>query len=224
MKRYFVRSGDGYYPGRLQNLLISPSKRFYLSRSGTLKRQQKAIDPRLPGAKTLLMRLVLLDVDTGTLYGEMHRLDDQDVWGFLERAWSVKRDHPMRGIPEQLNIPKALWADPSTREEIIELSDAYEISIDYLPPGFAAGIHAVKNFENALGQLCHTHDDIGLGVLQSTSALISGLASLGDARMWNKDWYAVDGPDEAFNAMIDKQYEPKGAWRMGPYARVLQGR
>ena len=33
--------------------------------------------------------------------------------------------------------------------------------------------------------------------------------------MWNKDWYAVDGPDEAFNAMIDKQYEPEGAWRMG---------
>lgn len=223
MKRYFVSLGDGYYPRRIQNLLISPSKRFYLSKSGTLKSQQKAIDPRLPGAKTLLVRLVLLDVDTGTLYGEMQRLDDQDVWGFLARAWSLKIDHPMRGIPEQLNIPKAVWADLSIREELTELSDAFDISIDDLPHGFSAGIHAVKNFENALGSLSRLRNDITLGDLQCTSGIISGLASSGDASMWNKDWYAIEGPDESFQTLIDKQYEPNGSWRMGPYARVLQG-
>ena len=92
---------------------------------------------------------------------------------------------------------------------------AFEEKIDVQTDLHDIRTAAIKNFENALGRLCHTHNDIGLGVLQSTSALISGLASLGEASMWNKDWYAVDGPDEAFNAMIDKQYEPEGAWRMG---------
>jgi len=223
LKRYLVRPSDGYSPGREQNLLISPSKHFYLSTSGRLKRQQKAIDPRLPGAKCLLVRLVLLDVDTGTLYGEMQRLDDQDVWGFLARAWSVKHDHPMRGIPQQLNVPKGAWTDPLIREEVNELAEAYDISIEYLPPGFSAGIHAVKNFENAVGVLLNARDDTGMFILQSASALLSRQASSGDSHMWDKDWYALEGPDDDFNTMIDQQYDPEGAWRMGAYAKVIHG-
>lgn len=222
MKRFFARPGSGHFPGRVQNLLISPSKHFYLTTSGKLRWQQKAIDPRLPGTKSLLVRLVLLDVDSGTLYGEMHRVDDQDVLGFLARAWSVKRDHPMRGIPQQLNVPKAMWADASIREEILELSDAYDIEIEYLPPGFSAGIHAVKNFEKSVREVAGGADDLGLGFVQFASAIISSQAS-GESHMWDKDWYAIEGPDENFNSMIDQQYEPVGSWRMGPYATVIHG-
>lgn len=106
-------------PCREQNLLISHSKHLYLTRDETLHYQKKPIDPRLPGAKTLLTRLVLLDVDTGTVYGEIHaEKTATDIVGFLARAWHRKPAHPMHGRPECLNVAKSSMANPEIRAEV----------------------------------------------------------------------------------------------------------
>lgn len=52
-------------PAREQNLFVALLKHLYYLKDGTLKYQRKALDPRLQD-KALLMRLVLLDTDTGS--------------------------------------------------------------------------------------------------------------------------------------------------------------
>lgn len=168
------------------------------------------------------MRFVLLDVDTGTIYGEMHPIDDQDLLGFLARAWSVKRDHPMRGIPELLQVSKSVLSDSTMCTALNLLMVELGLSVAQLPSGYVAGVYAVKNYENTLRMVLCGGGDVELELVHSLSAALSAQAAE-EAMMWNQDWRAIDGPGDAFAELIDRQYESVGAWRVGPYSVVLQG-
>lgn len=220
------RMGFGFNPSpaREQNLLISKSKHLYLTKAGLLRYQQKAIDPRLAGTKTLLERLVLLDVDTGVVYCEMHPADEAtDILGFLARAWSVKPDHPMRGFPQQLNVPKAAIADPAIAPDLRTLASWGAFELAALPAGFAAGIHAVKKFENEMMYLTYRSDQIGIYTVNKLSALISCQVSTAMAHFSKEAWASVLAPDASFTQMIDEQYDPPAGWRLDEFAAVLNG-
>lgn len=212
-------------PCRVQNLLVSTSKHLYLTKSGALRRQHKEIDPRLPGTKILLTRLVVLDVDMGTMYGEMHNADNSlDLLGFIARAWSVKADHPMHGIPKQLNVPKAVIDDADMNRDLSLLASASHFTVAPLPAGFAAGIHAVKQFEIKIESLLwRVEGDVNLESILAASAAISRSASSGMSLLREEIWRAIPAPSEDFFALIDAQYDPVGGWRVGPYEWVLKG-
>ena len=224
--RDFISTHDApLAAGREQNLLISTSKHLYLTKSGFLRRQQKPIDPRLPGNKILLKRLVILDVDTGTVYGEMHLdADDPDLIGFLARAWSRKTLHPMRGFPRHLNVPKVVMENPLMRGDLSLLQQEGGFTIAPLPAGFAAGIHAVKQFELETESMVWSIEvEAHMELIQAVSAVISRQASSAMSFFCENAWDAVQAPDQAFTTWVDGQYKKIGAWRHGSYELVLDG-
>lgn len=211
-------------PAREQNLIISTSKHLYATKDELLRYQQKEIDPRLPGAKTLLTRFVLLDVDTGVAYCEVHPAPDGvDLLGFLARAWSDKPDHPMRGFPQKINVPKIAMADPEIVTDLKILQHFGGFEIDALPAGFAAGIHAVKKFEFYIRDMVYRSSHLSLYSIIEHSATISFFTSSEASCMSKEPWAAVDGPDTSFTQAIDDLYDPLGGWRLDEYEAVLNG-
>ena len=215
----------GARPAREQNLFISLSKHHYCLSDGTLKYQNKPIDPRIPG-KRLITRFVLLDVDTGTVYGECHTEEGgKDIAGFLARAWAKKPDHPMRGIPSILNVPLVALKDPDYRQDLDLLVNLTGLSIGELPAGFAGGIHAVKAFDKAVDSLFWLSKDKKPNLLsaQACSALLSAEASNSFSHTWNQQWEAIQPPPDSFFSAIDSLYKEPGEWRLSPFDNVLNG-
>lgn len=211
-------------PCREQNLLISTSKHLYLTKNDFLRHQQKPIDPRVPGSKTLLTRLVLLDVDTGSIYGEMQCTGNEDLLGFLARAWSIKPLHPMHGIPTQLNIPKSATDDEDMIKDLRLLASGFHFNLAPLPTGFSAGIHAVKQFEIEVQCLLSEVDqDVTFDLITACAAIISHRASSGLSFSYEHAWNSVPAPDGQFTAFIDAQYKQPGSWRLGAHELVLSG-
>lgn len=217
---------EGAGPAREQNLFVSLSKHLYCLKDGTLKYQQKALDPRLPG-KTLLLRLVLLDTDTGTLYGELHERENVDLVGFLARAWVKKPQHPMHGLPYLLNVPRVVHSTQPLLEAVQDIWQITKVNIGEMPAGFAAGVHAVREFERVSEEsLLWRFDDKptpNLEIAQACSALLSTMASNSLAHTWEQAWAQIAPVAPEILAQIDACYEPAGAWRNGPFRLVLDG-
>lgn len=217
----------GTPPGREQNLLVGISKHLYLLKNGTLRWQKRALDPRIPG-KRLLRRMVLFDVGAGTLYGECD-VDDhpKDLIGFLARAWALKPDHPMRGVPQVLNVSRLVRNDDTYAAQLRALQQIVPFAIGEVPSGFAAGVHAVKLFENRLTDLMGSaswHDMVlALEMAQACSALIMSHVSTLSQFFTSGRWEDVAAPDQSFLDAVDRLYDPPGGWREYPYDMILEG-
>jgi hypothetical protein len=155
----------------------------------------------------------------------MHRADTApDLLGFLARAWSIKAGHPMHGIPRHLNIPKAVIDDAAMNRDLRLLANTCHFTVAPLPAGFAAGIHAVKQFEIEVESLIwRAGDEVDLELIRAVSGVISHSASSGMSFLSEEAWNTVPGPGEDFTALIDAQYNPVGAWRLGSFELVLKG-
>lgn len=216
----YNQSRPDAHPAREQNLFISISKHLHCLKDQTLKYQSTPIDPRIPG-KSLLVRLILLDVDTGVFYGEFQENDDADLLGFLARAWSDKADHPMRGFPDVLNLPRAINSSTVYIEALHYIQAAAPLDFGEMPSGFKAGIHAVKQFEKqVIETMWLDGQPIALGVAQALSASHSKMACWG-ARSWNDAWSQVPSLTPDILAHFDAAYDPVGAWRKDRYEHVL---
>lgn len=225
---FFNQYVPGCQPGREQNLFVSHSKHLYLTgKDLQLRSQKKELDPRLPGNRCMLRRLVLLDVDTGVLYGEMHLLDGRkDLAGFLARAWHVKPNCPMRGLPRQLNVPKSLWNDGELREDLRRLQGWGGFEVGDLPGGFAAGVHAVKQFEREVEDLLWRGNDQyapDFRLLTMGSGVLSMQAAAFACHTWRERWERVPPPPDEFFRNVDLLWDPMGAWRSGDHKVVLDG-
>lgn len=214
-------------PAREQNLFISLSKHLYLLKDGSLKHQDKKLDPRTAGDREMLLRLVVLDVDTGTLYGELHSTrDEKDLAGFLARAWCRKADHPMRGVPETLNVPKAALKDDAYANDLYRISALGGVRLGELPGGFAAGIHALQQFDREVRSLfwqMRRGERPNLKIVQMCSSVISAGASSSMGSLWKERWGVVEPPADEFFAEIDHLYKEPGAWRKSPFDIAIDG-
>ena len=226
MSRLFLSSRQGdMTPAREQNLFITVSKHYYCLADGTLKFQKKEIDSRHPGNRRLLTRFVLLDTDTRTIYGEIHdNTTNKDLLGFLARAWSEKRLHPMKGLPSTLNVSQLVRMDRDFSKALAFLQNLAGIQIGDLPGGFSAGIYAVKEYENAIQSLFWNgtkYEAPDLFMAQACSVVVSMEAS-GDAVFrWEEQWKKVPAPEKAFFSAVDSFYTPIGAWRHEPFDLFL---
>ncbi len=217
----------GFGPGREQNLFVGQSKHLYLLKDDRLKYQRKELDARTCGNKGLLTRFVILDVDTGTLYGEFHPASDQrDLPGFLARAWHTKALHPMRGLPTLLNVPQVIRTDERYWADLQMVAQRGGFTVGSLPGGFAAGVHAVKQFERSVESLfwrTTAERPADLWLIQASAGVLSAEASSGDSQRWKERWQDHPAAPESFFARFDELYEEPGAWRKGPFDLVLNG-
>ena len=214
-------------PGREQNLFIGPMKHLYVRKDGTLKTQAKALDPRIPG-KTLITRFVLLDADTGSVYGECHTDESKhDLAGFLARAWFVKPDHPMHGIPKRLNVPQLVRKDDNYHGDIERIVQLTGLHLGALPSGFAGGVHAVKQFDEQIRSLMWgsglINFDATLEMAQACSAGVSNRIRPWYSGNLEARWEVIPPAPESFFAAIDKLYQKPGEWRRGAFKLVLTG-
>lgn len=220
---HFEHGGNtgGCAPGREQNLFIALSKHLYVLGDERLRYQGKALDARTAGSKLLLRRYVLLDVDTGLLYGEYHLAElTVDAAGFLARAWHVKPDHMMRGFPRLLNVARSL--EPVAAKEVGTICERWRIAQGYLQGGFADGAHAIKQFEHETARIGHwLNRTPDLCYVQALSALTSRNASGAMANLWVDRWRTVEAPPDDFFEAIDALYVEKGGWRRAPFDTVL---
>ena len=193
---------------------------------GTLKHQKKELDPRIPG-KQLITRFVLLDVDTGYVYGECHEKgESEDLAGFLARAWIKKPMHAMHGIPSILNVSSIALKNYSYKSDLEFIAQCTGLTLGDLPFGFSAGVHAVKQFEAAVQSLlwaARGQSPATLSDAQACSGILSARASNSLSHLWEKKWEDVPPVSDAFLSAIDGLYEERGAWREGPFDFVLNG-
>lgn len=212
--------------GEEQNLLLSPSKHLYATKDGTLRWQKKPLDPRLPG-KQHVLRLVLFDVGSGTMYGECHPLATfNDVVGFLARAWHPKREHPMRGLPTRLCVARSTVEHAIFGPDLQQLASLGGFKLATLPSGFPAGAQAVRAYEDEIASLfwrCPEGLTPDLEMTQLMAAPLSFAASSALSHWFDERWRDRAAPPDAFFTHIDGLYVVRGAWRLAHFAIVLDG-
>lgn len=214
-------------PNRHQTLFVSLSKHLYLTKDDSVKRQDKDLDPHTCGERRLLKRYVILDVDTGQVYGEYHEAGQapHDLLGFLARAWARKKHNHMHGLPSQLNIPQSVWNDDDAASALREVS-GFDVMLAPTQGGFGGGIHAVRNFEKRAYELkwsMASGDKLPFKFIQMASAIIGQKASSSDSPIWHSRWDEVPEVPLAFTAMMDARYEIPKAWSLGYYGYGIHG-
>jgi hypothetical protein len=221
-RAYFNHWDKSARPGRQQNLFVGVSRHLFCLKDGTLRYQKRPIEPRL-SERALLMRFVLLDADSGLIYGEYHPQEDADLRGFLARAWSDKQQHLMRGVPETLRVPHGPAIDPFSND-VEWVSARTGVRLASLPSGFGAGGHAVRLLEKTLVDWMWRYDfPLPLAGVAAGSALLSMEASGPWAGTWKDGWSMVPPlTQEALDA-FDAAYRIPGGWRKGLFENVLRG-
>jgi len=209
-------------PGRAQHLFVNLSKHLFCKKDGTLGYQKTPLDPRI-SKKCIIRRCVLFDPESGLLYGEIDLgCREFDLVGFLSRAWAEKPGHLMRGFPIVLRVSQSAQKEDWFAEGARFLWQNTDILIDELPRGFAAGVHAVRQFDSSLDYLmAMMGKNGGFDIVLSGCAAISMHASAATRLLWETKWKQIEPPGEAYFEKVDSRYEPFGAWRQGPYAHIL---
>lgn len=219
-------------PNAEQNLLFSVSKHLYATKTGLLRRQKKELDPRVPGDRTLLTRLLAYDRQTGVFYAELHEYGEEDLLAFLARAWIRKPDCKLQGIPHTLNVPRSLLATARLKADLDFIVSRVPVRLGPLPSGFSAGATPLRQFEIAVddfrayraGQVNNKTDQMSLNQAQLLSAVISDVACAGTSFLSDKEEWdeCKQAPATLFEA-VDQEYEPTAAWRTYPWDWVLSG-
>jgi len=211
-----------FAPNREHTLSIGTSSHLYLKRTGGLRWQERPLDPRLDARRQRLVRLHMQDVSTGVFYAELHARDSGvDLLGFLARAWSIKTRHPMRGLPEQLNLPPVAVSDPVYCRDFRALELVADIRIRVAASSGKATARTEDAFDQAMGNLPRRGVPFLLGAAQEQSALVSKQVCDGECVETMADWSLVPEMPPAFRDFMDGLYREHGAWRSGPWASVL---
>lgn len=133
-------------------LSVTVSKHFFATKDGRLTRQQKPLEVQLrdvhDSKKNHLVHYVLRDHFSGLFYYEFSlAMNLMPVAEFLHRAWSVKSDFPLHGMPHCLSIPGMVrTVFPTIVEQVSRLG----IEVIDATSGFQSGIRDIQTIESSL--------------------------------------------------------------------------
>lgn len=206
---------------REHNLFVSESKHLFVDAKGDVKYQKKPLDRRTCGGRKILTRLVVLDIDSGALYGEYH--DDSTAMqfdDFLLRAWHPKAGHYFRGVPNKLNVPAKIIDSTQNMSLVRSIADPAGVeAYDVLPSGFAAGVHALRGFEQKVMSQLSRNEPLSLHVVQVLSALLSYMATP-SAYAQPDGWDNVTALPVAAKQAVQSRYG-EDYWCTGPFERIF---
>lgn len=148
MKRYQTD-----FSNEVHQLIVSPSKHFYVAKDRTLKYQKKPFEVNLNNItnskKTHVVHFLIRDHFSGLFYWEICPSDSiLLIHEFLFRAWSKKENHPFYGVPEFLTIPTKIQSYFPNIVKFVE-----KIGTTYLKvtSGFQGGVRDIRTVEDELG-------------------------------------------------------------------------
>lgn len=147
IKRY-----QSNYSNEVHQLIVSPSKHFYVTGSGELKYQKKPFELKLSNIaqekKTHTIHYLLRDHFSRLFYWEICSSDTPlPIHDFLFRAWSKKTEHPLYGLPDYMTIPKNVQ---SYYTGLLDFVEAIGISYLKVTSGFQGGVRDIRTIEDEL--------------------------------------------------------------------------
>lgn len=147
MERYYTN-----YSNEVHQLIITPSRHFYVTTDGRFKYQSKPFDVTLKNCGTRIKKSIIhyliRDHFSGVFYWEISKAENPiPIQDFLFRAWSRKEKKEFQGIPEYITIPKIVQSFFPGLIKFIE-----KIGIKYLAvtSGFQGGVRDIKTIEGSL--------------------------------------------------------------------------
>lgn len=147
IKRY-----QSNHSNEVHQLIVTPSKHYFITSSGTLKYQKKPFDVKLENInnakKTHVIHYLIRDHFSGLFYWEIcSSIAPIPIYEFLYRAWNKKEKHPLYGIPECVTIPKNVQLFFPGLIGFIE-----KIGIIYIKvtSGFQGGVRDIRTIEDEL--------------------------------------------------------------------------
>lgn len=210
-------------PNREHTLSISVSKHLYLTKAGALRWQQKDLDPRLAGTKTLLTRLLIQDVSTGVFYAELHEPDDaDDLLGFLGRAWVRKQFHPMHGVPGKLNLPAIANTHEPYVTDLHALQVVVKLDFGDASYGYQGVSRAAGTFDRRVSYLPERGSDLLIETVQRLSSIVSAQACRAAHSESHQAWATIKPMPNSLTDFLDGIYQEHAGWRTGRWEDVVE--
>jgi hypothetical protein len=147
IKRY-----QSNYSNEVHQLIVSPSKHYYVTNSGIFKYQKKPFEIKLENIeqakKIHTIHYLLRDHFSGLFYWEICSSNALiPIYAFLFRAWIKKQCHPLYGIPDFMTVPKNVQSYFPGLLGFIE-----KIGVTYIKvtSGFQGGVRDIRTIEDEL--------------------------------------------------------------------------
>ncbi|MDP1771780.1 MAG: hypothetical protein Q8L15_05795 [Methylobacter sp.] len=151
-----INSYRSLHRNHAQQLIVSVSKHYYVTKNNILKYQVKPFETTLTNLnesnKTNVIVMSIRDHWSGMFYAEISLGPNlPSLTDFLQRAWSPKDDFPFCGIPVLMSLPRTVESlYPSLPKAIENLG----IKLFAVTSGFQGGIRDIKTIESHLA-VCH---------------------------------------------------------------------
>lgn len=147
IKRY-----QSNYSNEVHQLIVSPSKHYYVTSSGTFKYQKKPFELKLENIeqskKNHIIHYLLRDHFSGLFYWEICSSNAPIlIHGFLFRAWSKKQYHPLYGVPDFITVPKNVQ---SYFPNLISFIERIGVTYIKVTSGFQGGVRDIRTVEDEL--------------------------------------------------------------------------
>ena len=140
------------YSNEVHQLIVSPSKHYYVTKKGTLKYQKKPFEVNLKNVKSSninhVIHFLIRDHFSGLFYWDICSADSLFlIYEFLFRAWKKKDSHPLYGIPDFLTIPMNVQ---TYFPDLVKFTKNIGITYIKVTSGFQGGVRDIKTVENEL--------------------------------------------------------------------------
>jgi hypothetical protein len=140
------------FSNHFHQLLVSPSKHFYITQKGVLKYQKKAFELKLDkepkNGKTHVLHYFIRDHFSGLFYWELCQFQEPiPVWEFLFRAWRKTNDQLLFGFPDFITIPQNVLDYFPPLLNFIENIGIGKLKVT---SGFQGGVRDIRTIEENL--------------------------------------------------------------------------
>ena len=147
IKRY-----QSNHSNEVHQLIVTPSKHYFVTSSGTFKYQKKPFEVKLENInsakKIHTIHYLIRDHFSGLFYWEIcTSIAPIPIHEFLFRAWNKKEKHPLYGIPCYMTIPKNVQL---YFPDLINFIEKIGIAYIKVTSGFQGGVRDIRTIEDEL--------------------------------------------------------------------------
>jgi hypothetical protein len=147
MKRYQTNHSN-----EVHQLIVTPSKHFFVTRNGVLKYQKKPFEIKLENCqdfkKTHIIHYIIRDHFSGLVYWETCTSDAAiPIHEFLFRSWTKKEKQPFYGMPSCMTIPKNVQL---FFPGLVNFVETLGIEFIKVTSGFQGGVRDIRTIEDEL--------------------------------------------------------------------------